>query len=131
MSKIHFSCNIIIFDTYQLSTKPPLNNKSKKENNISKTQINKNNNNYKNNNNINKSQLIINNRSKINTINFFIENNINLFNSFMNREILFFPIIRIFGTTKMGQKCCINIHNYFPYFYISITKENYFNYNNK
>ena len=49
----------------------------------------------------------------------------------MNREIEFFPVIRIFGTTKSGQKCCVNIHKYFPYFYIGITKDNYFNYNNK
>ena len=122
MSKIYFSCNIIIFDTYQMPSKLSINNKIKQENNISKTQI------Y---NNINKSQFIGNNKNKENEFNFFEENNINLYNSFMNREISYFPIIRIFGTTKSGQKCCVNIHNYFPYFYISITKENYFNYNNK
>ena len=122
MSKIYFSCNIIIFDTYQMPSKLSINNKIKQENNISKTQI------Y---NNINKSQFIGNNKNKVNEFNFFEENNINLYNSFMNREISYFPIIRIFGTTKSGQKCCVNIHNYFPYFYISITKENYFNYNNK
>ena len=122
MSKIYFSCNIIIFDTYQMPSKLSINNKIKQENNISKAQI------Y---NNINKSQFIGNNKNKVNEFNFFEENNINLYNSFMNREISYFPIIRIFGTTKSGQKCCVNIHNYFPYFYISITKENYFNYNNK
>ena len=49
----------------------------------------------------------------------------------MSRDITYFPVIRIFGSTKSGQKCCVNIHNYFPYFYIGITKENYFNYNNE
>ena len=119
MSNIYFSCNIIIFDTYQLSPHISL-NQNNKQNNKSKTQIN---------NNYNKiSQLIIKNENKLN---FFTENNISLFNPFMNRDIEFFPIIRIFGTTKSGQKCCVNIHNYFPYFYIGITKDNYFNYNNK
>ena len=126
MSNIYFSCNIIIFDSYQLSPNPPLNNQNKKDaNNISKSQIN--NNNIKK----TKSQIIVNIKNNINKLNFFTEKNINLYNSFMNRDIQFFPIIRIFGTTKSGQKCCVNIHNYFPYFYISITKENYFNYNNK
>ena len=116
MSNVYFSCNIIIFDTYQLSTIPPL-NKNKKENISSKSQVI----------NINK-ELIGNNKNKID---FFKENNINLYNTFMNREITYFPIIRIFGTTKSGQKCCVNIHNYFPYFFIGITKDNYFNYNNE
>ena len=116
MSKIFFSCNIIIFDSYQLSTSPPL-NKNKKDNILSKSQII----------NINK-ELIKEDKNKIN---FFSENNISLFNTFMNREIAYFPIIRIFGSTKSGQKCCVNIHKYFPYFFIGITKDNYFNYNNE
>ena len=118
MSNIYFSCNIIIFDTYQLSTN--ILNKNKKDNISSKTQLN--------NKEIIKSQIIKENNNKIN---FFIENKINLYNNFMNREITYLPVVRIFGTTKSGQKCCVNIHNYFPYFYIGITKENYFNYNNK
>ena len=117
MANVYFSCNIIIFDSYQLSTAPPL-NKNKKDNISSKTQILNN----------NKESLLSDNKNKIN---FFTENNINLYNTFMNREITFFPIIRIFGSTKSGQKCCVNIHNYFPYFYIGITKDNYFNYNNE
>ena len=125
MSNLYFSCNIIIFDSYQLSPKPLLYNQNKKDNNILKTQIN--NNNVKK----TKSQIIININNNNNKLNFFTEKNINLYNSFMDREIQFFPIIRIFGTTKSGQKCCVNIHNYFPYFYISITKETYFKYNNK
>ena len=125
MSNFYFSWNIIIFDTYQLSPNPLLNNQSKKDINILKSQIN--NNNIKK----NKSQIIVNIKNNINKLKFLTEKNINLYNTFMNRDIKFFPIIRIFGTTKSGQKCCVNIHNYFPYFYISITKENYFNYNDK
>lgn len=33
------------------------------------------------------------------------------------------PIIRIFGIALSGQKCCLHIHNVFPYFYIKINKE--------
>ena len=118
MPQIKFSCNIIIFDTYQMSVIPSL-NKSKKDNApiSSKTQINNNN-----------KELITEGKNKIN---FFTENKISLYNKFMSRDITYFPVIRIFGSTKSGQKCCVNIHNYFPYFYIGITKENYFNYNNE
>ena len=124
MSNIYFSCNIIVFDTYQLPSKPQLNNPNKQDIS-SKSQIINNNNNKK-------SQLILKDKNKqIINYDFFTENNINLYNPFMNRDIESFPVIRIFGTTKSGQKCCINIHDYFPYFYISITKENYFNYKNK
>ncbi|KAL4478783.1 hypothetical protein ABPG73_001998 [Tetrahymena malaccensis] len=28
------------------------------------------------------------------------------------------PVIRLFGANKYGQKCCLNVHNYFPYFYV-------------
>ena len=104
MSNIYFSCNIIIFDTYQLSPHISI-NQNNKQNNMSKTQIN---------NNYNKiSQLIIKNENKLN---FFTENNISLYNPFMNREIEFFPIIRIFGTTKSGQKCCLTFINIFHIF---------------
>ncbi len=48
------------------------------------------------------------------------------YNEFMKRKINFYIILKIFGSTYRGQKCCLNIHNYFPYFYIEITKENYF-----
>ena len=87
MSKIFFSCNIINFDSYQLSPKPQLNNKNKQENNLSKSQIN---------NNCSKKSQIIGNNNKLSKQNFFIENNISLYNPFMNRDIQFFPIIRIF-----------------------------------
>ena len=116
MSKIYFSCNIIIFDSYQFSVNTYI-NKNIKNNISSKSQIN----------NENK-EIIIDNKNRID---FFSENKISLYNTFMNRDITFFPVIRIFGTTKSGQKCCVNIHNYFPYFYIEIKKENYFNYNNQ
>jgi DNA polymerase elongation subunit (family B) len=49
-----------------------------------------------------------------------------IFNEFMSREIESIPIIRLFGTTLRGQKCCLNIHNYYPYFYVEINKDNYF-----
>ena len=122
MENIYFSCNIIIFDSYQFNPQLPI-NKNKKENINSKSQIE---NNYSK-----KSQTQIITTNVKNKINFLSEKSIYLYNPFMNREIEFFPIIRIFGTTKSGQKCCVNIHKYFPYFYIGITKDNYFNYNCK
>jgi DNA polymerase elongation subunit (family B) len=49
-----------------------------------------------------------------------------LYNEFMKRDVEYVPIIRLFGTTLRGQKCCLNIHTYFPYFYIEINRDNYF-----
>ena len=74
------------------------------------------------------SPIISAHKSDISFINFF--DNYQTYNAFMKREITHFPVIRIFGTTIIGQKCCINIHNYYPYFYIEITEDNYFNYQN-
>ena len=70
----------------------------------------------------------INSIENIKFIDFFKENKIEIYNKFMKRIIFKFPIIRIFGATLLGQKCCINIHNYYPYFYIEINEMNYFNY---
>ena len=124
MSEVYFSCNIIIFDTYQLSSEA--NNQIPDS---SKLSINNNNNvQSKQMQNLNLKETTTNIPS--NEIDFFSENNINKYNILMRRNISFFPIIRIFGTTKLGQKCCVNIHNYLPYFYIGLTNENYFNYNN-
>ena len=70
----------------------------------------------------------INSTENIKFIDFFKENKIEIYNKFMKRAIFRFPIIRIFGATLLGQKCCINIHNYYPYFFIEINEMNYFNY---
>ena len=69
MSKIYFSCNIIIFDSYQLSVNTSL-NKNNKNNISSKSQIT--NNTIK--------EIIIDNKNKIN---FFTENKISLYNNFI------------------------------------------------
>jgi DNA polymerase elongation subunit (family B) len=68
----------------------------------------------------------INNINNINNINSSNSSSNYCYNDFMQRQINQFPIIRIFGTTYRGQKCCLNIHNYFPYFYVEITNDNYF-----
>jgi len=52
------------------------------------------------------------------------------FNKFMNRKIKKIVVLRIFGSTYRGQKCCLNIHNYFPYFYVEISEENHFDLEN-
>lgn len=53
------------------------------------------------------------------------------YNYFMDRKIKQTTILRIFGSTFRGQKCCLNIHNYFPYFFIEINNDNYFPFENQ
>jgi DNA polymerase zeta len=30
------------------------------------------------------------------------------------------PVVRVFGTTPAGQKCCLHIHKLFPYFFVRL-----------
>ena len=39
------------------------------------------------------------------------------FNGFSIKKV---PVIRIFGATPVGQKCCLHLHKTFPYFFIRI-----------
>lgn len=45
------------------------------------------------------------------------------YNSFMKRIINKLPVVRIYGTSNDGKKIILNIHQYFPYFYIKISEE--------
>ena len=105
-----FISNIIIFDTYHLDI-------SNQFTFLNKDIINTNNN----------------NKLPYTTFTHFFEINkhcISLYNNFMQRQITLFPIIRIFGSTPLGQKCCINIHNFYPFFYIELNNTNIFDYTN-
>ena len=106
-----FISNIIIFDTYHLDI-------SNQFTFLNKDIINTNTNN---------------NKLPYTTFTHFFEINkhcISLYNNFMQRQITLFPIIRIFGSTPLGQKCCINIHNFYPFFYIELNNTNIFDYTN-
>lgn len=39
---------------------------------------------------------------------------------YRKRDINYVPVIRLYGTTNDGNKCCIHVHGYFPYFYVKI-----------
>ena len=32
------------------------------------------------------------------------------------------PVLRFYGQTKRGQKACINVFDYFPYFFAELPK---------
>ena len=34
------------------------------------------------------------------------------------------PVIRVFGATPTGQKCCLHIHGVFPYLYVPCVTDN-------
>ena len=39
---------------------------------------------------------------------------------FKGRKIRRTPVLRFFGQTKRGQKACVNIFDYFPYFFVEL-----------
>ena len=42
------------------------------------------------------------------------------FHDIKGRRLKIAPVLRLFGTNNYGQKCCIHVHGYFPYFYIKV-----------
>jgi DNA polymerase zeta len=36
-----------------------------------------------------------------------------------------FSVLRVYGTTPVGQKVCLHLHDYFPYLYVMLNEEMY------
>lgn len=39
-------------------------------------------------------------------------------NKYLGNAVERVPVLRLFGTTGLGQKCCMHVHNAFPYLFV-------------
>jgi len=42
------------------------------------------------------------------------------FQDIKGRPLKIAPVVRLYGTNNYGQKCCVHVHGYYPYFYVKI-----------
>lgn len=42
-------------------------------------------------------------------------------NSLDNTRLPKVPVLRIYGTSSVGKKCCLHIHQVYPYFFVQYT----------
>ncbi len=42
-------------------------------------------------------------------------------NNLDNTCLLKVPVLRIYGASSMGKKCCLHIHQVYPYFFVEYT----------
>ena len=47
-----------------------------------------------------------------------------IYSDFSGHPVKRIPVIRIFGSTPQGQKCCLHVHGAFPYLYIPCADDN-------